>query len=194
MLSMHSLFPCFSHFLSNTLTSYNNSFAHVSITEKCLLKAGSHWANSAKLANRSSMIRQFRQIHSFRRVSPTRIINFADFNRGVQQEEKPTVLFSNLIFNRCENRQNIFKKKKSEYRCLFQELRLDYREYHFRYIRMSKQQFYHLFSLLEELLEKGTTILFINKWKNDKFTGKQHFLCIRKWLILGLEAEKQLRN
>ena len=26
------------------------------------------------------------------------------------------------------------------------------------------------------------------------FTGKYHFLCIQKWLNLGLKAEKQLRN
>ena len=38
----------------------------------------------------------------------------------------------------------------------------------------------------------STTILCKNKWKNDKFT--RYFLCIRKWLILGLKAEKQLRN
>ena len=26
------------------------------------------------------------------------------------------------------------------------------------------------------------------------FTGKYHFLCMWKWIILGLKAEKQLRN
>ena len=26
------------------------------------------------------------------------------------------------------------------------------------------------------------------------FTGKYHLLCIRKWLILGLKAEKQFRK
>ena len=30
--------------------------------------------------------------------------------------------------------------------------------------------------------------------KTTNFTGNLHFLCIRKLLILGLKAEKQLRN
>ena len=40
----------------------------------------------------------------------------------------------------------------------------------------------------------NTTIFKNNNETSDKFYWKEHFLCIRKWLILGLKAEKQLRN
>ena len=54
--------------------------------------------------------------------------------------------------------RKIFRRKhKSEYYNLVQELRLDDREYHFRYMWMSKERFDHLFSLLEEHLTKHTT-------------------------------------
>ena len=54
--------------------------------------------------------------------------------------------------------RKIFRRKhKSEYYNLVQELRLDDREYHFRYMWMSKERFDHLFSLLSEHLIKHTT-------------------------------------
>ena len=45
----------------------------------------------------------------------------------------------------------------SEYHNLVQELRLDDREFHHRYLRMSKERFDHLFSLVEHLIHKKDT-------------------------------------
>ena len=39
-----------------------------------------------------------------------------------------------------------------------------------------------------------STIPHKNNETNDKFYRKVAFLCLQKWLILGLKAEKQLRN
>ena len=42
--------------------------------------------------------------------------------------------------------------------------------------------------------EKEATIHHKNNETDNKFYRKVAFLCIGKWLILGLKAEKQLRN
>ena len=49
------------------------------LTLSFLLKAGSHLANSAKLANRRAAIPHFRLIRLFRRCIPIRKKNFAHF-------------------------------------------------------------------------------------------------------------------
>eukprot|EP00794_Sanderia_malayensis_P007639 gene7639-8480_t len=54
--------------------------------------------------------------------------------------------------------RKIFKSKApGEYHSLYQELRLQDREYHYRYLRMSKERFDHLFSLLETEITKRDT-------------------------------------
>ena len=42
--------------------------------------------------------------------------------------------------------------------------------------------------------EEEPKIVDKNNETSDKFYRKEHILCIRQWLILGLKAEKQLRN
>ena len=54
--------------------------------------------------------------------------------------------------------RDIFKNKNSsEYDGLVQELRLKDREFHYRYLRMSKERFEHLYSLVEAKIKKTDT-------------------------------------
>ncbi len=54
--------------------------------------------------------------------------------------------------------RDIFKDKtSSEYNGLLQELRMNDREFHYRYLRMSKERFDHLYSLLEPKIAKKDT-------------------------------------
>ena len=56
-------------------------------------------------------------------------------------------------------RRGIFTDRKlySEYYTLYKELRENDREFHFRYIRMSKERFDHLLSLVREKITKKDT-------------------------------------
>ena len=54
-------------------------------------------------------------------------------------------------------------------------------------------------SRLIKYIKNKNIFIMLQSWTKTmrlttNFTGKEHFLCIRKWLILGLKAEKQLRN
>ena len=48
-------------------------------------------------------------------------------------------------------------KKSSDYNLLVNQLRLDDKEFHFKYTRMSKARVDHLFSLIEERIAKKDT-------------------------------------
>ena len=58
-------------------------------------------------------------------------------------------------------RRGIFKKREkySEYFTLYQELRNTDREFHYRYLRMSKERFDHLLELIREKITKKDTVL-----------------------------------
>ena len=88
-------------------------------------------------------------------------------------ERNRVLLFAAIAVLRVRRRRKLYKRKQlkrfwrrgifrqrelhSEYFHLYQTLRDNDREFHYRYIRMSKERFDHLLSLIKEKITKKNT-------------------------------------
>ena len=79
-------------------------------------------------------------------------------------------------------RRGIFKDRKlhSEYYTLYQVLRETDREFHFRYVRMSKERFDHLLGLIREKISKKDTVL------REAITAEERLVITLRYLASGM--------
>ena len=75
-------------------------------------------------------------------------------------------------------RRGIFKDRKihSEYYNLYQSLRESDRQFHYRYLRMSKERFDHLLGLLREKITKKDTVM------RDAITAEERLVITLRYL------------
>ena len=81
--------------------------------------------------------------------------------------------------------RGIFRDRKihSEYFHLYQTLRDTDREFHYRYLRMSKERFDHLLSLVREKITKKNTIL------REAITAEERLVITLRYLSSGMSQQ-----
>ena len=87
-------------------------------------------------------------------------------------------------------RRGIFRDRKlySEYYTLYQSLRESDREFHYRYLRMSKERFDHLLNLLREKITKKDTKL------REAITAEERLVITLRYLSAGMSQQTLCYN
>ena len=87
-------------------------------------------------------------------------------------------------------RRGIFRDRKlySEYYTLYQSLRDTDREFHYRYVRMSKERFDHLLSLVKERITKKDTNM------REAITAKERLVITLRYLSAGMSQQTLCYN
>ena len=87
-------------------------------------------------------------------------------------------------------RRGIFRDRKihSEYYTLYQSLRDSDREFHYRYVRMSKERFDHLLSLLRERITKKETKM------REAITAEERLVITLRYLSVGMSQQTLCYN
>ena len=82
-------------------------------------------------------------------------------------------------------RRGIFKNRKlhSEYYNIYQNLRESDREWHYRYVRMSKERFDHLLGLVREKITKKDTQM------RDAITAEERLVITLRYLSSGMSQQ-----
>ena len=87
-------------------------------------------------------------------------------------------------------RRGIFRDRKlhSEYYTLYQNLRDEDREFHYRYVRMSKERFDHLLSLIRDRITKKNTQM------REAITAGERLLVTLRYLATGMSQQTLCYN
>ena len=87
-------------------------------------------------------------------------------------------------------RRGIFRDRKlySEYYTLYQTLRDNDREFHYRYLRMSKERFDHLLSLISDKITKKNTQM------REAITAEERLVITLRYLAVGMSQQTLCYN
>ena len=111
-----------------------------------------------------------------------RIILYASI--GVMISNRRKQLFKKKQVKRFW-RRGIFRDRKlySEYYTLYQTLRDNDREFHYRYLRMSKERFDHLLSLISDKITKKNTQM------REAITAEERLVITLRYLAVGMSQQ-----
>ena len=109
---------------------------------------------------------------------------------------KRIILYAAIAVIISNRRKSLFKKKQikrfwtrgifrdrklhSEYYTLYQNLRDEDREFHYRYVRMSKERFDHLLSLIRDRITKKNTQM------REAITAGERLVVTLRYLATGM--------
>ena len=127
------------------------------------------------------------------------LVKVREFIRNMAAFNKKVLLYAAIGVSICNRQRQLFKKKQikrfwtrgifrdrklhSEYYTLYQQLRDEEREVHYRYVRMSKERFDHLLNMVREKITKKNTRM------REAISAEERLVITLRYLASGMSQQ-----